>query len=201
VVKEIANQTTASDPASDPASDSTDSPADRAEGERKDWNPYLAGVALGLVLLATYLVMGFGLGASSAPTRAAIGAAHLVAPHAVESNGYFSNYLGGDHNVLDDWMVFEVVGVLLGGVIGAYSGRRMRRAQVSRGPRIGVTSRLGLAVAGGVVMGFAARLARGCTSGQALTGGAVLSAGAWLFMLAVFAGAYAMAPLVRRQWR
>ena len=57
------------------------------------------------------------------------------------------------------------------------------------------------AIAGGVLMGFAARLARGCTSGQALTGGAVMAFGSWIFMLAVFAGGYVTAPLARRQWK
>jgi len=50
-------------------------------------------------------------------------------------------------------------------------------------------------------MGFAAKLARGCTSGQALSGGALMSVGAWAFMLAVFAGGYAAAWFLRRQWR
>jgi uncharacterized membrane protein YedE/YeeE len=50
-------------------------------------------------------------------------------------------------------------------------------------------------------MGFAARLARGCTSGQALTGGAILSLGSWIFMMCVFAGGYLVAPFVKRDWR
>jgi uncharacterized protein len=49
-------------------------------------------------------------------------------------------------------------------------------------------------------MGVGAKLARGCTSGQALSGGALLSLGAWAFMLMVFVGAYATAWFVRRQW-
>jgi hypothetical protein len=49
-------------------------------------------------------------------------------------------------------------------------------------------------------MGMAARAARGCTSGQALSGGAAMSVGAWMFMLSVFAGGYAVAWFVRRQW-
>ena len=53
---------------------------------------------------------------------------------------------------------------------------------------------------GGGIMGIGAKLARGCTSGQALTGGALLNVGSWAFMLAVFAGAYAMAYFIRRQW-
>ena len=63
-----------------------------------------------------------------------------------------------------------------------------------------VRTRLGYAFVGGAVMGFGTRLARGCTSGLALSGGALLSAGAWVFMLAIFAAGYAVAPLVRRQW-
>ena len=64
-----------------------------------------------------------------------------------------------------------------------------------------MSGRMGWALSGGVIMGFAARLARGCTSGQALTGGATLALGSWLFMFAVFAGGYLLAPLMRRQWR
>ena len=49
-------------------------------------------------------------------------------------------------------------------------------------------------------MGWAAALARGCTSGQALSGGAVLAVGSWAFMMMVFAGAYALAYPLRRLW-
>ena len=49
-------------------------------------------------------------------------------------------------------------------------------------------------------MGFGAVLARGCTSGQALTGGALLSVGSWLFMIGAFAAAYVAAPFLRRAW-
>ena len=59
---------------------------------------------------------------------------------------------------------------------------------------------VGFALAGGVIMGIAAGLARGCTSGQALSGGALLATGSWVFMLMVFAGGYATAWFVRRQW-
>jgi hypothetical protein len=49
-------------------------------------------------------------------------------------------------------------------------------------------------------VGFAGRLAQGCTSGQALTGGAMLLTGSLLFLVCVFAGGYAAAHFVRRQW-
>ncbi len=169
--------------------------------ERPLWNPYVGGVVLGLVLLGSFLVLGFGLGASGALNRSGIWLTDLLAPHATAANGYFSKYVSGPKSVLDDWLVFEVIGVFLGGAVGAYSSGRMRRGAVERGPNVSIRNRLLLAGAGGVAMGIAARIARGCTSGQALTGGALLSTGAWVFMICVFAGGYLVAPLIRREWR
>jgi uncharacterized membrane protein YedE/YeeE len=168
--------------------------------ERPYWNPYVAGFALGLVLLGSFLVMGFGLGSSSAATRLAVGAAHLVAPKATEANAYFAQYVGPGKSLLQDWLVFEVLGVFLGGLVGAYSAGRLK-SEVIRGEGVPKGRRIALAILGGVLMGFAARLARGCTSGQALTGGAVLSLGSWIFMMCVFAGGYLAAPLLRKEWR
>ena len=54
---------------------------------------------------------------------------------------------------------------------------------------------------GGVISGVAAQIARGCTSGQALTGGALLNLGSWTFMLCVFAGGYAVSYFMRRAWQ
>ena len=184
-----------------PPTQSTDT-TDAAPAARPLWNPYVAGIALGLVLLASYLLFGWGLGSSSAPTRAAIGAMHAVAPAATEANAYFGPYVADGGNIFEDWMVFEVIGVFLGGLTGAYaSGRLKFQGVIDKGPRISAQTRVAMALFGGVILGFAARLARGCTSGQALTGGAVLAAGSWAFMLMVFAGAYLAAPLVRRTWR
>mgnify|MGYP006383035491 CR=1 FL=1 len=51
------------------------------------------------------------------------------------------------------------------------------------------------------VLHVGAHLARGCTSGQALTGGALLNVGSWAFMLMVFVGGYSVAWFMRWQWR
>jgi hypothetical protein len=166
---------------------------------KRFWNPYAAGVALGLVLLATFLIMGRGLGASSAGFRAGVWALRTVAPEHVASVPGMAVVTKNRHP-LDDWIVLEVLGIALGGALGALTSGRLGR-EVLRGPTFSAGGRLALAAGGGALMGFAARLARGCTSGQALSGGAVMSAGAWAFMLSVFAGGYAMAWFVRRQWR
>ncbi|MBL7959485.1 YeeE/YedE family protein [bacterium] len=164
------------------------------------WNPYLSGIGLGLVLLLSYVIMGRGLGASGAMTTTAAVAVNAVAPAYAQSNEFYSEYLGdGTRSPFKDWLVFEVIGVLVGGFLsGALAGRI--KMSVEKGPRISVKSRLIFAFAGGMLMGIGAKLARGCTSGQALTGGAVLNVGSWVFMIMVFAGAYALAYFVRRQW-
>lgn len=162
-------------------------------------NPYLCGVALGLVLLAAFVVMGRGLGASGAFASAASAVAASASPDAARANEYFARYLSPQGSPRIDWLVVELIGVTIGGFASAFFAGRLRRA-VERGPRISDRTRLGLAFTGGSVMGVGAVLARGCTSGQALTGGALLSVGSWVFVGAAFAAAYAVAPLIRRAW-
>jgi uncharacterized protein len=168
---------------------------------QKYWNPYLSGIGLGIVLLLAYVIMGRGLGASGAYSSVIAAIVNAIAPEHASSNHFYSEYLGdGTKNPLKDWLVFEVLGVLVGGFIsGALAGRL--KVTTEKGPRISVRGRLTYALIGGVLMGFGAKLARGCTSGQALTGGAVLNLGSWAFMMAIFAGGYAFAYFVRRQWR
>ena len=167
--------------------------------EQKFWNPYLGGIALGLVLLTTFLVMSKGLGASGAANRLGVAVAQVVAPAHVAANPNLASTKGDKANVLDDWLVFEILGVFVGGAIGAYTAGRFG-AHVIRGSGVSIPVRLTFAFSGGILMGLAARAARGCTSGQALSGGAAMSVGAWIFMLSVFAGGYAVAWFVRRQW-
>ena len=162
-------------------------------------NPYVCGVGVGLVLLAAYVVMGRGLGASGAFASSASGVVDRIAPAAAHNNFYFAGYLDAEGGPWRDWLIFEIIGVAIGGATSAWLASRLRPA-VDRGPNLSVPTRLVLAFAGGAVMGAGAVLARGCTSGQALTGGALLSVGSWTFALAAFAAAYVVAPLVKRAW-
>ncbi|MCX6152925.1 MAG: YeeE/YedE thiosulfate transporter family protein [Candidatus Kapabacteria bacterium] len=163
-------------------------------------NPYLAGLGLGLVLLMSYVIMGRGLGASGAFSTATAVAINSVAPAHATGNNFYSEYLGdGQQSPLKDWLVFEVLGVLVGGFISGMFAGRVKKS-IEKGPRIANSKRLIFAVFGGMLMGFGAKLARGCTSGQALTGGAILNLGSWAFMMCVFGGAYMFAYFMRRQW-
>jgi hypothetical protein len=163
-------------------------------------NPYLAGFGLGLVLLASFVVMGRGLGASGAFTSAVAAAVHAVAPAHAKANAFYAEYLGdGTVSPFKDWLVFQVIGVFVGGLLsGAFANRL--RVTVEKGPRISTSGRLILAFVGGAILAVGAKLALGCMSGQALTGGALLNAGSWVAMMCIFGGAYGLAWFVRRQW-
>lgn len=177
----------------------TDSPQSQP-APRPYWNPYWAGFGLGLVLLASFVIMGRGLGASGAFSSTAAVAVKQLAPMHAQANAFYSEYLGdGTSHPLKDWLVFEVLGVFVGGFLsGAFANRL--GFTVEKGPRIGNLGRLVFAFLGGALMMVGAKLALGCTSGQALTGGALLNVGSWAFMWPVFGGAYALAWFMRKQW-
>jgi uncharacterized membrane protein YedE/YeeE len=161
-------------------------------------DPYLAGVGLGLVLLASFVLAGRGLGASGAFATTAASAVQVVAPDAASGNAFLADHLtrGGP---LRDWLVVEVLGVIAGGFASAALAGRLA-VRLERGAHASAPQRLRAAIGGGALMGLGAVLARGCTSGQALTGGALLSAGAWLFIGTAFAAAYLVAFATRRSW-
>ena len=164
-------------------------------------SPYLAGVGIGVVLLLAFVLTGRGLGASGAFSSVVTAAVSTAAPGHAAANAFYARYLGdGASSPLADWLVFEIIGVLIGGFASALLAGRLRWT-TEHGPGITDRRRLMIAFAGGAAMGIGAKLARGCTSGLGLTGGATLSVGSWLFVLAAFAGAYAAAPLLRRAWR
>jgi len=166
-------------------------------GPKPRMNPYLAGVLLGLVLLASFLILGVGLGASAGIARVGASLQSWVMPQHVADSAYFGAW---GQDPLRYYLVFMFVGTLLGGLFSAVTGRRIQ-PQLERGPTASRSRRITLALAGGILAGFASRVASGCTSGQALTGGAMLVTGSLLFLIAMFAGGYAVAWFVRRQWQ
>jgi hypothetical protein len=165
-------------------------------------DPYLSGVGLGLVLLAAYVVVGRGLGASGGFASVAAAATAVVeGPARAAQSPALAPYLTrGIASPLTDWLVLELIGVVIGGFVSAWLAGRTRLV-VERGPNLSSTSRIAAAVGGGMLMGLGAKFARGCTSGQALTGGALLAAGSWIFIATCFASAYVLAPMARRLWR
>jgi len=162
-------------------------------------NPYFGGMVLGIILFLAMFLTGNGLGSSGGTSRFVTFLVDQAAPAHVDRTPYLLKMAGGDKNPLDDWIVPVVLGALAGGFTSGWIFGRLK-LETTKGPSISNRTRHLMAFLGGVVFLYGARMARGCTSGQALTGGATLAAGSWLIMFAIFASAYGLAYFVRRLW-
>ncbi|MEW6094694.1 MAG: YeeE/YedE thiosulfate transporter family protein [Chloroflexota bacterium] len=162
-------------------------------------HPYVGGVLLGIVLFLAFLITRNGLGASGGLNRLVASVEDILVPGHIDQTPYLLKLAGGLKNPLDDWSVPVVIGAFVGGAVaGLLNGRS--KFEVNKGPHISNRTRLVMAFVGGIFFAYGARMARGCTSGQALSGGATLSAGSWALMMMIFAGAYGMAYFVRKMW-
>jgi len=166
--------------------------------KEKIWSPYLAGMGLGMTLLATFYIFGWGTGASSAFSLTAAVGVKEISPDFAASLKYFARYLTGGAP-LKSWIVFEVGGLFLGALIGTLLLGAFK-LRIDGGPRVGRTKRIAAALIGGILIGFASRLARGCTSGIVLSGASQLAVAGWTFALAMFISGFIAAAFFRRLW-
>ncbi len=161
-------------------------------------NPYLAGFLLGLVLLATYVVTGRGLGATAGFAGLATWLAGFAGVEHLQASGVHMKYWNEGAPLLN-WTLFLLAGAVVGAALSGWQSRRTRLT-VERGPRITDGQRLALAFTGGFIAACGAKLAKGCTSGQALTGSSVLNVSGLVFLGAVFLSAFIVAQLARKEW-
>ncbi len=167
--------------------------------KRSYMNPYLAGVLLGLVLLAAMFFSGRGLGASGGIKYAMVAIVGAVdKDHAMESP-YYSKYFENGERPLKNWLALEVFGMVLGGFISGALSHRLK-FKIEKSPKISNKKRLAFAFLGGAFFVYGAQLARGCTSGAALSGMAVLSVAGFVTMIAIFGSAYLFAWFFRSLW-
>ena len=163
------------------------------------WNPYFGGFLLGILILFTFYITGRGLGASGAMKSGVVTIVDTVAPSHTENNAYYNKFISEDTFTMNNWLVLEAIGVLLGAFLsGGLSGRISWRIQHS--PKISSKRRLIFALIGGILFGLGAQIARGCTSGAALSGMTVLSLGGFITMIGIFGTGYLTAYFFRKNW-
>jgi len=162
--------------------------------------PYIAGFLLGLVLLATIFITGRGLGASGALKSTVIATVQAVAPAHAQNSPFYESYSGAEkESPLKSWLVFEIIGVIIGAFISGLISDRLK-ISTEAGPRVKAKRRWMFALIGGALFGAGAQFARGCTSGAALSGMAVLSTAGFVTMLAIFGTGFIVAYFFRKLW-
>jgi len=165
----------------------------------KYMNPYLAGTLLGIVLLLAMFISGRGLGASGGMKYCVVSIVGAVDKPHTESSAYYSKYFDNGKRPLNNWLTFEILGLVCGGFISGAISKRLK-FKIEKSPKISNTRRLILAFTGGLFFVYGAQLARGCTSGAALSGMAVLSVAGFVTMIAIFGSAYMFAWFFRKNW-
>ena len=162
-------------------------------------NPYIAGTFLGIVLLLSMFIAGRGLGASGGIKYCVVSIVGAVdRPYALKSS-FYGKYFEEGKQPLKNWLALEILGIVAGGFISGAVSKRLK-FKIEKSPKISNTRRLVFAFLGGVFFVYGAQLARGCTSGAALSGMAVLSLAGFVTMMAIFGSAYLFAWFFRKNW-
>ena len=163
-------------------------------------NPYLAGFLLGILLLVTIYITGRGLGASGGVKSMVLLLVKTFQPAQWASeSSYYHQYAGDPSSPLKSWLFFEIVGVVIGAFFSGIISNRLG-FRIDKGFKITNKTRLLMAGLGGILFGLGSQLGRGCTSGSALSGMAVMSFGGILTMIAIFGSAYMLAWFFRKFW-
>ena len=151
----------------------------------KIWSAYAAGAGLGVIVAASEALCGRPIAASGAFDKLAAYPGRALFP----ASPYYAYVM---HPAIT-WQVWLMVGVL----VGAFTSARLAGVAHRRWlPDTGWTElfgarrsvRLLVAFVGAVLVQLGAGIAGGCTSGLAISGGAVLSPAAFVFMAGMFAG-------------
>lgn len=162
------------------------------------WSPYLVGALIGVLTMLTFYFSDKPLGASTAYARVAGLMGMMVAPRHTESLKYYQ-----DNKPAIDWEVMLVVGAIGGSFLAAWQGGELTGQWLSpmweaRFGKDSYAMRTVVALLGGVLMAFGARLAGGCTSGHGIGGALQLSVGSWIALICFFAGGITTAMLMFR---
>ena len=147
--------------------------------KQKEWPWWQAGLLLGLLNMFAFFTANYYLSTSTTFSRAAGMIVSLFSPEHVAANAYYQA-----HKPIVDWQFMLVIGIFIGAWLSAKLSGSFRLSLVptlfaSRfGP--GAAKRWGIGLLGGVLVGFGARMADGCTSGHSLSGAAQLAVSGWL---------------------
>jgi uncharacterized membrane protein YedE/YeeE len=162
------------------------------------WSPYVVGVLIGILVLSTLALAGKKIGASSAYSDVAGIIGRLVAPRHIASLPYYQK-----SKPMIGWTFTIVLGAILGSFVAAWTGGELTGTYLQDMwvARFGADSgllRTVVALIGGAMMAFGARMAGGCTSGHGISGTLQLAVSSWIAVTCFFIGGIAAAMLIYR---
>jgi len=162
---------------------------------QREWPWWQAGILLGLLNMLAFYTANYYLSTSTTFSRAAGMLVGLFAPGHVAENTYYQA-----HKPVVEWQFMVVIGIFIGTFLASKLSGSFR---VSLVPDLfaarfgqGAIRRSGIGLLGGVLLGFGARMADGCTSGHTISGAAQLALSGWVATMGFFLGGIALALLI-----
>jgi uncharacterized membrane protein YedE/YeeE len=156
---------------------------------RKSWSPYAVGAGIGVLSWFAFAMANHPIGITSAFENTAALGAKAAAPGMAQEHAYFTSPENKPPKIGWEWML--VLGVFFGSLASALLSKDRELIRVPRlwASRFGNSTalRMTAALGGGALMMFGARLAKGCTSGHAISGTLQLAVSSWLFAALIFA--------------
>lgn len=160
------------------------------------WSPYAAGIGIGILSWLSFLISGKPIATSTTFARAGGMIEELITGNKPSGRAYYQKI-----KLKINWQWMLVVGVVIGSFLSAI---------ISGDFKVGVwvpslwasafgdsaLLRLCVALAGGVILGFGARFAGGCTSGHGISGTLQLAVSSWISAIFFFIGGIITAHII-----
>lgn len=159
------------------------------------WSPYVVGIGIGILSWFTWIISNKPIGCSTAFARSAGMIEKLFRRKKIDVRLYYQEV-----KPEVDWQWMLVLGIIIGALISALlSGDfRLQWIPLQWANSFGSTViiRLIVAFAGGILLGFGARWADGCTSGHGISGTMLFSVASWISAICFFIGGIIMAQVL-----
>ena len=162
------------------------------------WSPYFVGIGIGLLSWLSFLISGKPIATSTSFAQTGGMIANFISGGKAEKRPYYKKI-----KLKINWQWMLVVGVVLGSLLSAIiSGDLQIGVWV---PALWASSfgdsallRVLVALAGGIILGFGARFADGCTSGHGISGTLQLAVSSWISAIFFFVGGIITAHIIYR---
>ena len=158
------------------------------------WSPYAVGIGIGVLSWLTWLISNKPIGCSTSFARTAGMIEKLFQENEAEAKPYYQEV-----KPTVDWQWMLVLGTIVGALISALLSGDFHWQWIpgtwAAAFGTNVPIRLAVALLGGVLLGFGARWAGGCTSGHGISGTMQLAVSSWISAVCFFVGGIIMAQL------
>ena len=161
------------------------------------WSPYVVGVGIGMLSWLTFLISKQPLACSTTFAKL-IGMVEMTfRGKKAEMKPYYQKL-----KLVVDWQMMLVMGIVIGALISSLLSGDFHWQLV---PSTWESSfggnpvlRIAAALGGGVILGFGARWADGCTSGHGISGTLQLAVSSWISAVCFFIGGILATHLIFR---